>query len=97
MPQPDDETAGLLIIMRAVRGLFHGEDGKPHTDAKLFLDNIEQFCHGRESTACFDEVNRLDPLSSAQLEGRRQVWLRIERAVYTTDEELAQWVEGGDT
>lgn len=45
--------------------------------AEIVLADLRKFCHGGSTTACMDANGRIDPLASQQLEGRRQVWLRI--------------------
>ncbi len=49
------------------------------------LADLEPFCCGSSTTAISN-----DPIQMAVREGRRQVWLRIQRAIHlTADEQLA--------
>ena len=79
----------VLDMARALRAMFLGDDGKPHTDGALVLQDLMLFCHARTTTHCFDQVDRIDPLASAQIEGRRQVWLRLVEYLFSNDEDLA--------
>lgn len=46
------------------------------------LADIQDFCHANRTTAVSN-----DPIECAIREGRRQVWLRITRAIHLTPEE----------
>lgn len=46
------------------------------------LEDLARFCRANES--CF----HADPRAHAVLEGRREVWLRIQRHLQLTDEQL---------
>ena len=69
--------------------MFLAQDGTRTSDGDLLLSDLERFCHAQATTHVFDEQGRSDPLASAQLEGRRQVWLRLVSYVEMRDEELA--------
>ncbi len=79
----------LLERVRAARRLFLADDGTRTSDAAAILDDLEMFCHANATTHVFDEQGRSDPLAAAQLEGRRQVWLRLISYVEIADDELA--------
>ena len=79
----------ILSRVQALRGMFLGDDGSPHRDALIVLQDLMKFCHAQQTTACFDDALKLDPLASAQLEGRRQVWLRVSQSLFANDEDLA--------
>lgn len=50
--------------------------------AQQVLADLEEFCHANKTTA----VSK-DPVECAIREGRRQVWLRITRAIHLSPEE----------
>jgi hypothetical protein len=54
----------------------------------LVLADLERFCHARATTAVAGRDGALDPLAAAQLEGRRQVWLRIRAMCELSDEQI---------
>lgn len=56
---------------RSYRALFLADDGTPTPDGGVVLDDLARFCRARET--CFDP----DPRVAALLEGRREVWLRL--------------------
>jgi hypothetical protein len=80
----------LLDRVRAARRLFLADDGTRTSDGAAILDDLEMFCHAHATTHVFDEQGRSDPLAAAQLEGRRQVWLRLSSYVEIGDDELAE-------
>lgn len=74
-PEPEEVIAG------AYQRVFQGEHGK------TVLADLVSFCHVLESTAYFDEEGRMDVGGMAQLDGRRQVALRIYQMLgYTADD-----------
>ena len=66
-----------------------GDDGTPHSNACIALEDLRIFCHAQKSTAHTDDQGRIDPLAVMELEGRRQVWLRIVGVLFANDEDLA--------
>lgn len=47
------------------------------------MADLQGFCHARSTTHVEG-----DPCGTAQLEGRRQVWLRIQEALRLTEEDI---------
>lgn len=70
----------VLLYLRqrklAYRRVFTGED------SKQVLADLSRFC--RADRSCFHPDQRTEAL----LEGRREVWLRIQHHLNLTDEEL---------
>lgn len=63
----------------AYKQVFRGEG-----PAKaIVLADLARFCHANATTHVIGDTH-----GSAQLEGRRQVWLRIRQMVNLTDEEF---------
>lgn len=67
----------LFSKKRAYETVFN--DG---VDAKVVLKDLAKFCRANETT--FHENER----AQALLEGRREVWLRIQKYLQTTPDEL---------
>ncbi len=82
-------AARFMEEVQATRRLFLDDKDELTPDAKVFFDVIARFGHFRATTHCFDEVGRLDFGASAQLEGRRQLYLKIHEPVFLTMEDLA--------
>lgn len=61
-----------------VRRVFESPDGH------AVLADLSRFCHAYATTHCNGDTH-----GTAQLEGRRQVWLRLTRYLNMTDAELA--------
>lgn len=75
-----DMYGRTLDALRARRGAYLQTFGTP-TGATV-LDDLAKFCRAQES--CFDP----DPRIHAALEGRREVWLRIQQHIGLTSEQL---------
>lgn len=54
----------------------------PRSDAAAVLADLAKFCRAHDSTF------HPDPHVRAQLDGRREVWLRIQSHLQLTDDEL---------
>jgi hypothetical protein len=74
----DDAKAILHSRKQAYETVFSGEG----IDVKMVLKDLAQFCRANQTT--FSE----DPRLHALLEGRREVWLRIQKYLNTTPDEL---------
>lgn len=64
-------------LARAYRRAFEGKDGE------LILKDLAHFCHANRPT--FDPGDDPNGRKHAFREGRREVWLRIQEALATTD------------
>lgn len=51
-------------------------------DAEMVVSDLARFCRAHDSTA------HPDPHVAARLDGRREVWLRIQQNLQLTDEQL---------
>lgn len=70
-------------MVAAYRQLFRGVAGR------TVLDDLARFCHANTTVHVVGDTH-----GSAQLEGRRQVWLRIQQALRLTDDKLQEIAEG---
>ncbi len=52
---------------------------------KVILQDLATFCHAYRTVHVIGDTH-----GTAQLEGRRQVWLRIQEALRLTDEKLQE-------
>lgn len=73
----------LKTRQQAYHGIF-GEEKSVH--AKTVLEDLARFCRAELSTF------HADPRIHASLEGRREVWLRIQEHLKLSQEELEQKV-----
>jgi hypothetical protein len=74
----------------AYRRAFLGDDGNPNIDGATILADLKKFCRADKSTTMVSPVSKtVDPLASAQAEGRREVWLRIVQMLYLDDRIIA--------
>lgn len=77
----------LLARRRAYIALFFEEDGLPNVHQRLVLADLRKFCRADES--CFDA----DPRKHAILEGRREVWLRIQQHLRLTERDIEKFTQ----
>lgn len=54
----------------------------------IVMDDLARFCRANESTG------HADPYIAARLDGRREVWLRIQQHLHLTEEQLMQLYSG---
>lgn len=72
-----------------------GENGLPHVDGDIILKDLARFCRAHQSTAVYSHVRGvMDPLASARLDGRREVWLRIVEHLHLDERFLVNLREG---
>ena len=70
-----DEPDDYLAMAGEYRRAFTSPSGK------RVIENLAEVCHQDSTTCQIDNAGRVDPLGSAQLEGRRQVYLHIQQMV----------------
>lgn len=84
----------LWRLRDAFRACFtRGEwrrNGKATEDASLTLNSLREFCYADKSTF------HLDARAHALAEGRREVWLEIQRTLTLDDETLLRLKETDD-
>lgn len=71
----------ILAFFQRRRARYQQTFGTPW--GKMVLSDLADFCCANRTTA-----TSADPIQIALREGRRQVWLRIERALNLTPEEM---------
>ena len=76
----------LLVRSRAYRQTFEG------ADAEAVLADLERFCHANSTTHVEGDSH-----GTAQLEGRRQVWLRIQGYRNLSDAEIGEFIGHAST
>lgn len=60
---------------RAYKKIFTADTGDLNEDAKIVLADLKKFCRADSSTVMGN--GKIDPMAMAILEGRREVWMRI--------------------
>lgn len=100
MPFFDNDGAvdHRLVLARAYRATFESPAGAAEDLAGIVMDDLARFCHFRSSLVggVDDDMGRRDPLKMAELEGRRQVYLRILGLMEITEQELRDLVLSED-
>lgn len=72
----------------AYRQLFE-PGGQLSPAAAIVLTDLKKFCRAVSSTTQVSLITGcVDPVASAQAEGRREVWLRIIQNLHVSDEDL---------
>ena len=84
------------VVLRrrgAYRALFK-PGGAVSPAAALVLADLRKFCRATVSTTIVSPVTRtVDPIASAQAEGRREVFNRIAGMIHVTDEDLYKMMD----
>lgn len=70
--------------------------GEPKPAAKIVLAHLARFCRAHKPTTCFTAVGAVDPLASARMDGRREVWLIIQEHLHLDDRVLMNLQEQDD-
>lgn len=85
------------IIQRrrnAYRAVFQPSGGQLGISQEIVLADLRKFCRATDSTAVVSRVQqRIDPIASAVLVGRREVWLRIMHHLHISDADLYRMVD----
>ena len=76
----------LLARSRAYKQLFDG------ADSEKVLEDLKRFCHASSTTHVEGDSH-----GTAQLEGRRQVWLRIQGYRNLSDSQIGEYVGQAET
>ena len=76
----------LLARRHAYKRTFDG------SNAKKILEYLERFCHANSTTHVEGDSH-----GTAQLEGRRQVWLRIQGYLNLRDSQVGEYVSQAET
>lgn len=91
-----------MAVSEAVRSAFGFLTGRARAykrrldpadrDADVILTDLMRFCHANEPLVV--RGSPPDPLVTARLDGRREVWLRIQRHINLDDETLWRLYDG---
>jgi len=77
------------VLLRSRKQAYETVFNPESVDVKILLKDLAEFCRANSST--FHE----DPRIHAMLEGRREVWLRIQKYLNTTPDELWELTRKG--
>lgn len=84
------DAAELKSFMRNRKMAYEHVFGKPDDQAvKAVFEDLAEFCRAYSSTF------HADPRMHAALEGRREVWLRIQRHLKLKEDELIKFYTTG--
>lgn len=79
------------VFLSGRAGAYRAVFQLPSPPVETVLADLARFCRANESTG------HLDTHVAARLDGRREVWLRIQQHLRLTDEQLWQLFGGGKT
>lgn len=89
-------VARLMHRKRAYHRALFGDDGELNENGKIIMADLKKFCRGGQSTTMVSPISRtVDPLASAQAEGRREVYDRIVQMLHLPDRVLAELDDEG--
>lgn len=82
------ELLNLIVIGKArhFRRLFLGDDDQPNEDAHRVLAHLRIYCRAEGTTFA------ADPYEHARREGRREVWLEINRYLQLDDAQVRRLI-----
>lgn len=94
------KSATRRILVRTsvcFKACFHGEDGKPTFEGERVLADLRNFArlgHGKDDHSFLRDLEgRIDPLSMARIEGRREVVRRMCKMLDLDPATVQQFVE----
>lgn len=86
MPAPRDPSRRVRDRRLAYRRCLLQDTGLPTADGDVVLKDLARFCRAHHSTSIMSRTaGVIDPIASAQAEGRREVWLRILEHLHLED------------
>lgn len=59
--------------------------GAPTPPGAVALADLATFCRANKPTSVYLDDGSVDPIASARMDGRREVWLRINEALHLDD------------
>lgn len=78
----------------AYRQVFGDPASEPTIAQAAVMADLQKYCNVNKSTAMVSMSNHsVDPISMAMLEGRRQVYMRIQQYVNMRDEYIVKQAE----
>lgn len=78
------DVLDFVRLKNAYRAVFATSEGK------RVLEDLAKVCHAASTT--FDA----DPREQSRREGKRQVWLRIQNMIHSTDDEIFNLAKEND-
>ncbi len=73
----------------AYKECFNGQGSKLSEPGSIVMEDLARFCYGTKTTA-IATANGIDPIASAQAEGRRQVYLRVLAHLHMSDSAILE-------
>lgn len=70
--------------------------GPPKPAAQMVLAHLARFCRANKPTSCYTATGAVDPIASARMDGRREVWLLIQEHLHLDDRLLLNLEEHTD-
>jgi len=74
-----------------------GASGELGPQSEIVLADLRRACCADRPTTVTDIAGRVDALATAKNEGRREIWLRIQQALYLDDERIYRMIDAAET
>lgn len=88
---------GWRPTQRAVRACFLGDDGEPTPDGAIVLGRLARFCRAHQTSISVSPITgRVDPIAVGVAEGRREVWLWLQRHLTLEESQVARAIGAAD-
>jgi hypothetical protein len=79
---------------RAFVETFLDRDGNPAQGGpSVVLAHLQAFCRGDRSSVAVAADGHIDPLATCMAEGRREVWLEIQKYLTLDERAMARWAD----
>lgn len=80
----------IIRRRQAYRAVFlNPARGELNNMGEVVLRDLAKFCRGNRHCIVYGSNGQIDPIASAVVQGRREVWLRITEHLYLSDEVIA--------
>jgi hypothetical protein len=76
---------------RAFVRTFLDANGDPQGDAALVLSHLQAFCRGDRTSIAVAVDGHIDAYATCVAEGRREVWLEIQKLLNLDEGRLHEW------
>jgi hypothetical protein len=78
----------LLTKKRAYCAALLDANGKPTRNGEVILSDLARFCSAHRPCVRLDKTGAVDPIASALVAGRNEVWLRLMEQLHLDEKYL---------
>ena len=71
---------------RAYKALFIAPNGGMHDTSEIVLADLAKFCCAKSPATRRDSLGRVDPIATAQVAAKQEVWHRIQAMIHLPEQ-----------